>query len=398
MIPNLNLIKSCSTKDTTVGDKITYTISCKNEGGINFEDIIITDILSHNLKFIRGSLKINNIDMPKLNIITGVSIGKLGVGRTTLVSFDVEVMFKDLDVVGTTSMAEGFYTQEGMSQTIVVKSIPCTININEPKLHITTYVDKDIVRLDDTITYTIKFVNNGDVRIDYIRIKDEICDSLEIIEGSFKINGNIINEVDLNEGINIGSIEVNRYSVISYDAKVIGKGISCKVKSNVTARYGYRLSNGNSGYKFSESNECNVSIALDSFKQISIADHINLSPQKNDIDYINNIDTKVIIKEYHPIKTPIATSMDGQVLSGYKLIVHGKISQVIQYTVRKNDQRVHYLENECVFSSFVVLPCNYKIGDPIQIEGIVEHIYHNLVNPRYIIENIDILLVVKTLR
>ncbi|MGL4911887.1 MAG: hypothetical protein ACRC3Y_05570 [Romboutsia sp.] len=398
MIPTLSLVKKCLSTDTTVGDKITYILSCKNEGRLNFEDVILSDLLSPNLQFIRGSLKINNIENSNANIVTGVSIGKLGVGRTTLVSFDVEILYKDLEIIGTTATAEGFYKYNGMTENQITTSMPCVINVNQPSIYIKKTVDKDIVKLDETVSYTIKLVNNGDVHLEYIRLKDDISQSIEVIDGTFSINGNVINGVDLKEGINVGSLNVNDCTLITYDAKIVGKGISCKIDGETSARYGYRLSNGNSGYKYSEVANCELSIALDSFKQVSLNEYINIPPHKSGIDYINNIDTKVIIKEYHPIKTPIATSRDGQVLSGYKLIIHGKISQVIQYTIKKNDQRVHYIEHESIFSSFVVLPCNYKIGDAIQVEGSVEHIYHNLVNSRSLLENIDILLIVKTLR
>ncbi|MGL4803493.1 SPOCS domain-containing protein [Paraclostridium dentum] len=393
----INLNTDCSTSYTTIGNKIVYTISCINQSSISFQNIFISNKLNQSLKFITDSVVINNIEMPGLNILTGFSIGRLYPNKKTTIRFEVEAISKDLDSVNITTNADCIYEKDGFRKSIIYTS-DCSIQVYNPSIYIKKSCSKENASLNDIITYKIKVVNNGDVYLDNIILKDDICDYLGIIEGSFKVNSHTINDVDLDCGINIGDLNINDYKIIEYDVIVNGHGVACSVSSNAYAEYSYYLNNGFIGNKKSEVSNCILNILLPSFKQIYIENYAYLPEKKEDIKCVENINTDVEIKHYNVIKTPVAKSSDGISLSGYKLIIHGVINQIIRYSVEKSNRPIHSFEHKIPFSTFIILPYNYNFGSNVQIEYKEEYTHCDLVNPRCIFENISILLIAKTLK
>lgn len=267
-----------------------------------------------------------------------------------------------------------------------------------PKLSIEKTVDKEMISLCDTLTFTIKLLNDGDVYLDYILLKDNISDSLDIIESEFKIYENILDEVDLKKGLYLGALNINESIIITYKIKVKLKEVISSILLNTQVDYGYRLSNGYLGSIFKSNCICELKASLDSFKQISLEDKIVISDDKKDLNSILQIKTDVIIKKYYTVKTPVAKSLEYQNLSGHKVAVYGEIDQIIQYTSDENDSKIYYFKNKTFFNNFIVLPSSYKPNLPIKIEAISEHVHCNILNKRTLLQNIDILLIAKSLR
>lgn len=397
MQEKVKLISSCLSSYTTVGDIITYNIVCVNVSNINFKDVFISTNLNKNLKFIDDSIKVNNIKILGEDIISGICIKKLSAHQKATITFDMKVISKDEDTISIKSFAECVFNEDNIEKSILIDS-KSLLHIYNPSIHISKSVDKYNVSLNDKVTYTITIVNNGDTYLDKIILKDNICESLEIIEDSLTINSNTINYFDFKKGINVGSLGINDIVTIKYDVYIIGKGVSCKIVNETFATYTYFLENSTTGQKISPIISCDLNVSLSSFKQISIDEYINLAPSKDDIESVQQINTDINIKSYHTIKTPIATSNEGLALSGYKLIIHGEVSQIIRYSAKKPNNPIYSFEHEMPFSTFIILPNDYMLGSKIQIDSNVEYIHKTLVNPRCIFESLNISLKAKTLK
>lgn len=393
----IKLNTSCLTSFTTVGDIITYNIICSNQSNISFQNIFISSKLNSNLRFILDSVVINNIEMPCLNILSGFSIGKLYPTKKTIIQFSVEVISKDKDSISISTNADCIYEKDGFKKSVIYNN-DCYIHVFEPSIYIKKSCNKENVSLNDIVTYTIKLVNNGDVYLDNIVLRDDVNNFLDVIEGSFKINSNTVNNADLECGINVGDLNVNDVILIEYDAIINGRGISCNVKTECYVEYSYYLNNGIIGNKKSETFSFILNILLPSFKQVYIENYSYLPKEKEDIYCVENVNSNIEIKNYNVIQTPIAKSREGTTLSGYKLIIHGKINQIIRYSVQNSNKPIHSFENEIPFSSFIILPYNYDFGSKIQIDCKEEYTHCSLVNTRCVFGCISILLIAKTLK
>jgi hypothetical protein len=131
------------------------------------------------------------------------------------------------------------------------------------------------------------------------------------------------------------------------------------------------------------------------FKQLNVQEILNIPKAKPDIEQVVTVNAELFITKTKVIKTPAAVALDGQNLTGWKLIVEGNIKQVVQYVADEPLQSVHAAHFTVPFSTFVILPHDYIEGTPVDVKGYIEDIYAEMTNCRRIFKNITILLVAK---
>lgn len=128
------------------------------------------------------------------------------------------------------------------------------------------------------------------------------------------------------------------------------------------------------------------------FKQFVVQETLELPEAKPDIEQIVKVIAQVVITSTRVIRTPAGTSMEGQVLTGYKLVVEGEVRQKIEYVADECTQSVHAAHFSVPFSTFIVLPTTYTLGTPVTVTPYIEDIYVELINERTIFKNVIILL------
>jgi hypothetical protein len=133
------------------------------------------------------------------------------------------------------------------------------------------------------------------------------------------------------------------------------------------------------------------------FKQFNVQETLEIPEAKPDMEQIVTVKAELFITKTKVIKTPSAMALDGQTLTGWKLIVEGHIKQVIQYVADEPLQSVHAAHFTVPFSTFVILPHDYVEGTPVDVKGYIEDIYAEMLNCRKVFKNITILLVAKVI-
>lgn len=128
------------------------------------------------------------------------------------------------------------------------------------------------------------------------------------------------------------------------------------------------------------------------FKQFNVQENVCLPIAKPDIEQLTKIMAEVVITSTRVIKTPVATSLEGQILTGFKLIVEGEVRQKVEYVADEPTQSVHAAHFNIPFSTFIVLPATYVQGTPLVVTGYIEDIYAKQIDKRCIFKNITILL------
>lgn len=128
------------------------------------------------------------------------------------------------------------------------------------------------------------------------------------------------------------------------------------------------------------------------FKQMNVEQNFCLPDAKPDIEQIIKIFSEMKIKSTKVIKTPKGTSLEGQILTGWKIVVEGVVKQKIQYVAEEPEQSVHAAHSDILFSTYILLPDNFVMGTPITIHGYIEDVYAQRMDERCIFNNITILL------
>lgn len=130
----------------------------------------------------------------------------------------------------------------------------------------------------------------------------------------------------------------------------------------------------------------------DVFKQLNVEQTFCLPIAKPDIEQIVKVISELKVTSTKVIKTPKGVSLEGQALTGWKLVIEGVVTQKIQYVADEPTQTVHAAHTKIPFSTYIVLPSNFIAGTPITVNGYVEDIYAMQTSDRCIFNNITIIL------
>ncbi|WP_053956596.1 DUF3794 domain-containing protein [Inediibacterium massiliense] len=128
------------------------------------------------------------------------------------------------------------------------------------------------------------------------------------------------------------------------------------------------------------------------FKEFIIEEEFEIPEMKPDIEQIVKVSAKIEIIDKTVIQTPVSMSLEGQKLTGWKLVVEGEVHQKIEYVADEPTQKVHAVHKVMPFSTFIVLSRNHKQEDAVMVVPYIEDIFVMQRGKRNIFKNITILL------
>ncbi|MCY6369538.1 DUF3794 domain-containing protein [Clostridium ganghwense] len=128
------------------------------------------------------------------------------------------------------------------------------------------------------------------------------------------------------------------------------------------------------------------------FKQLTVQENLIIPSVKPDIEQIVRVIAEVIITNTRVIKTPVSISSEGQILTGWKLIVEGELKQKIEYVADEPTQSVHAAHFTVPFSTYIVLPEDFNEGCLINVVPYIEDIYVQQIDKRTLFKNVVLFL------
>lgn len=404
--------KNVDKRNAVVGDILTYSIAVINQGDLAVEDVVIIDALPPTLEFIAGSVVLGGQNLMDANIFTGVGIGSLNPGAIKMLTFKAKIIARPLDGC-INNIAIVKYKGMNMENCAIcardAKSNTVGVKVDLAEIKVIKSANSKVVSREDIVEYTIRLINVGTVKAVNILLTDIIAEEDRIIEGSFKVNGIQTGiDIDIIPGVGkkiqgyVGSLMPNEETVITYKLQVMGVGCNCKgyLVNKAYVTFNYNLPGGICGEEKSEMDEEAVSeikLGLSTFKQLSVDGYLVIPELKPDIEEVNSVTATADLVNCHVIETPILRSNEGQKLSGHKLIVKGMLNVIVEYTANVPLQSVHSAHYAVPFSTFVVLPVDYKIGSRLEVEFVIEDVYYKVLDIRTLFDNITVLANVKIL-
>ncbi len=128
------------------------------------------------------------------------------------------------------------------------------------------------------------------------------------------------------------------------------------------------------------------------YKQFNIEENLKIPCRKPEIEQILKVIAEVEITSTRIIETPKGTSLEGQILTGWKVIIEGNLIQKIQYVADCPEQPTHAAEFEVPFSTFVVLSEDFQTGFPVFVDAYIEDIYVEQIGKKQIFKNVTVLV------
>lgn len=391
----LEIYKTSSSEEAIISQVLTYSIKVENVWDNVVKDVIVRDLLPSELKFQVGSIKVNEVEFREDNIISGINIGEINPNESKLITFEVKVISKLNKTIENKSMVEFNYEVDGINKYGYVYSEINRIDLKNPDLRVTKESDKTYVLLEDVINYTIRVTNIGELELYNIFLIDLIPKSLEVIDDSFILDEMIINSVEVEKGFLIENLGVNESKVINYKAKVVSGAYGNKITSRVNYSYLYTLSDGKSLRKEGDEVKHSIDMAISNFKEVIVSDYLMVPLQSPSVEEINSITEYTKISKSRVIKTSNIKSLEGQVLSGYALVLHGYVEQVIEYSSKESINTIHSINYNAPFSTIIILPRDFNVGDRIETDIIVSESHVNIVDERCVMSNITLFIVTR---
>lgn len=130
------------------------------------------------------------------------------------------------------------------------------------------------------------------------------------------------------------------------------------------------------------------------FKQFTVEENLTIPQAKPDIEQIIRVMAESIISSTRVVKTPKGASLDGHVLTGWKVIIEGYVNQKIEYVADEPTQSVHVAHFKIPFNTFIVLPPSPDFSKDIVVTVMpyIEDIFARQLDKRHILKNITLLL------
>ncbi|MGL4850747.1 MAG: DUF7507 domain-containing protein, partial [Clostridium sp.] len=240
------LVKSVDKAYAKVGDTVTYTVNLRNTGNVNANDVTLTDIIPNDTSFVLGSVTVNGTPFSSVNPQNGVPIGTIAPNGTSVVTFKVTILkIPNPNPIPNKATVNYSYTVDPSNPNSVNKtneSNTVTTAVNQGIVDPATgglikETDKEFASVGDTITYTIKMKNTGNIKVDNVIFKDTVPNGTSFIPNTFTIDGGIIPNANPQVGVNVGSINPNDTKVITFKVLVTTIPIPNPIKNSGTINY-----------------------------------------------------------------------------------------------------------------------------------------------------------------
>ncbi|PFY99319.1 DUF7507 domain-containing protein [Bacillus wiedmannii] len=244
---NVLAIKTTPIQYADLQTIIPYTISITNNGNIQVENIIVTDIIPANTSFIENSVIVNGTARPNDNPLNGIQLDNIPPNTTATILFQVRVTsIPQTNPISNTSTIEYQYTipnQPPITETIL--SSAAVTAINHANLNSNKAVDLAFATVGDTLTYTITLNQTGNVAANDVVIQDMIPQGTTFIENSVMVNGETLPGVNPVSGIPIGTIIVGGNAIASFQVSVTSIPTPNELNNNAITTFNYIVNPNN---------------------------------------------------------------------------------------------------------------------------------------------------------
>lgn len=379
---------------STVGDFIKININLSNNNNLNIEKLDIRAYLDNKIKFLKDTLLINgkiHKDFVFNENILEIRSIYLDLSEDILITFECKVLeegyidnkflleynFKDLKTLKSKEYFLKLFAYKELD--LLVKKIPSDV----------------FITIEDKLGYKIEITNLKKSTVYNVSLFDFIPDNCELIENSFEINYEKIQNSKFDKKINIGNINSGETIIITYFLKVLTCNYNQSLENILKINYKYINNKNSAEYKtlnYHDNDKHIVKIGITNFKCLTLDSFLKFSLKKPKIKNIEGIYAKVNIQKKHIINTINSKSAENQNLTGFQVIIFGILEITIKYISSEKGDNLFFDFFENPFSTSIVLPDNYNNSQKFDITGSVESIDCSLTDDKTIFYTSNILI------
>lgn len=145
-----------------------------------------------------------------------------------------------------------------------------------------------------------------------------------------------------------------------------------------------------SGTELQSKTKCKVE-PNSTFKQSTIDVNFCIDECRKDVKDILKVSINTKLKEVKVVKTPVGTSVEGQTITGNKLMIIGEFTLKVTYITDTKDHKVESYTVAIPFCDYIVLPCTFESLTFVKPDIYIEDMYVLKIDGKCIFGNITYL-------
>ncbi|WP_068773365.1 DUF11 domain-containing protein [Paenibacillus sp. FJAT-26967] len=255
--PNVTLIKGTTAADAIIGDILTYSVAVTNSGIAAVTNVVVSDPIPAGSSFVPGSVTTSGTSVPGANPASGIAIGTLAPGATTVVTFQVTVQSLPVPAQllnqASAAFTSGPFTFTSASNTVAVP-------VYQPLLVLTKTGSSDNATVGDIITYTITVNNSGNLSASTI-VTDPIPPGSAFLANSVALGGVPVPGADPVTGVSTGPIAPGTSAVVTFQVLVTSVPAPPLLLDTADAAYTFVTPGGRTGSGAGFSNTVAVAVS-----------------------------------------------------------------------------------------------------------------------------------------
>lgn len=219
--PILSIAKTANVANATVGNTVTYRLEITNSGNIGAATTI-SDNIPAGSTFVPGSVTINGTSAAGANPLNGFSVGTIGAGQTTVVTFQVLVnsLPSPPQLVDQAAATYTFQPPDGRTVSGSATSNTLTLPVQLPNVAAVKSVSVPDAAVGDTVTFTSVVTNNGVAAVTNVVLTDPIPSGTTLVPGSVSVDGVARSGTNPASGVTIGTLAPGTSATVSFQVTV----------------------------------------------------------------------------------------------------------------------------------------------------------------------------------
>lgn len=390
-IPELNSVESVSNTTVLLGSKITYLYIIKNIGNDTVTNAVFNNIIPNGTSFINDSFLVDGTLISATNPAEGIDIGSILPNQTVTVTYSV-MIDENFNICGTTITNTPImnYVFGCTRQTDVLTFTSLNTDIECLEINIVKESDKESVTIGDVITYTSVITVEGTIDANNVIFTDNIPNGTQFITNSVTIDGIIQPGAIPALGISLGSLSPGTTLIVSFQVRVVNIPCPISISNKSCLNYEFQLTSF-SPIEEGEtiSNLVVIPVMVPTFKQFSVDSYLFIPKDKSAIEELLNVVTDVVVSKTRLINTIDKKSIEGQILTGNKLLIEGRLIQRVEYMAALAEQYVCSIQFSKPFSTYLILPNDYE-SEQIDLSVKIEDSYYKVTEKGSIFTNITL--------
>ncbi|CAH1200136.1 hypothetical protein PAECIP111891_01497 [Paenibacillus allorhizoplanae] len=243
--PALTVVESVLEPQATLGDTLTYDITITNHGNIATE-VQLSDFIPQGSFYVVGSLTVDGVPYSQKILPSSIPLGTLQPNKSFLVKFQVTVnsFAISLDQRLLISQAHVLFTYQLPDGRIVSNQMLANlvgVELLLPIMDVLLSATPRHAEPGTIIHYQILVANTGNLAANQVNVLDWISQLNTLIPGSLRINGILIQEVNVKQPLFLGNLQPRSTSEITYDASIIHHSNARRLTLQVPATFEYQV-------------------------------------------------------------------------------------------------------------------------------------------------------------